>query len=319
MLAAKNYVLAWSPDKPDIEANIEQRPEEDKISYIKKELDHFVNHELPAAINGSDMWAGYKAVRDSVSKKSAEAGVSIDFVALDEQHVEIKLTGSESYEELKQKCELARCEMRKYRIETKVLEEVESAIQRWLELRNDSYFKDYVAEDFVALYVIENIEKSAVKEDDIRQVLRTLSLPDDHVITIRRYGYTSYRLPENAEARQRLLKEAKLENCRRKYLQKIMKAVRPLEKGANVMIDLNENLEPKSLLIEVYKRVDRSEETERDRIIRDLKAKVFSTDLLSASSWSSRTFFLGEYLGKVSHPRDYSDLRRPTRYCMYLW
>jgi hypothetical protein len=51
-LVAKNYVLAWSPEKPNIEENIEGRSQQDKREYIAKELDHFINHELPRVING---------------------------------------------------------------------------------------------------------------------------------------------------------------------------------------------------------------------------------------------------------------------------
>jgi hypothetical protein len=297
MLVAKNYVLAWSPEKPNIEENIEGRTQQDKIEYITKELDHFINHELPRLINGGELWRGYQTARDSVSKKSTEASISIDLVALDKQHVEIVLSGSESYEELTQKCELVRCEMRKYLRETIVLEAIESAIDRWQELKNNLYFKRYVAEEFVAQWVIENTKKKTVKEKDIRQVLRTLSLPEDQVITIRGYGFTYYRLPENEEDKQKLLKEAKVENRRRKYIQKITKALKPLEKDVSVRVALNDNLEPKSLLIEVYKHVDQNEEKERDTITRDLKTRNFKVETYS---WAIYGVKGAELTGKES-------------------
>ena len=209
-------------------------------------------------------------------------------MALDKQHVEIVLSGSESYECLTQKCELARCEMRNYRRETIVLEAIERAIERWQELKNDSYFKRSVAEEFVARWVIENTEKKVVTEEDIRQILRTLSLPENQVITIRGYGFTYYRLPINEEDKQKLMKEAKMESCRRKYIQKIMKALKPLEKDVSVRIALNENLEPKSLLIEIYKHVDHNDETERDTITRELETRNFEVEIYSWAIYGAK-------------------------------
>ena len=46
-LAPKNYELAWSVAKPDIEGNLGNRNIEKKTEYIIKELDFFMNQKIP--------------------------------------------------------------------------------------------------------------------------------------------------------------------------------------------------------------------------------------------------------------------------------
>lgn len=273
-LVAKNYVLAWSPEKPNVEENIEGRSLQDRISTIIKELDFFINEQIPQYIAGSDLWRGYLKAKEDVLKKSAERGVKIDLQALDKQHIEIKRMGSESYEELLQKCELARNEMRKYRDETIVLEEIGNALGLSLQAVSNQYLS---AEDYIAKLTIEGSTRNGVKEDAIRQILRILKLPENNVITIKGYGFTTYRLSENGEDRNSLLRKAELEKVRRKYLLGIMKAIKPLEKDAHAELDLNDKGEPELLEITIWKQIEADEKAERKALRENLEARNFKT------------------------------------------
>ncbi len=57
---AANYVLAWSPDKPNVKENIDGRPESEKIQFLKVELDTLIDevkyfHERNYVVQESDM------------------------------------------------------------------------------------------------------------------------------------------------------------------------------------------------------------------------------------------------------------------------
>ena len=128
-LVAKNYVLAWSPENPNVEENIEDRSPQERIDTIIKEVDFFIDEQIPQLRDGSDHLGGYLKAKMEVSRSSAEAGMNINLDALDRQHPKIRRIGNESYEELLQKCEMARNEMRNYRKETIVLNQIAFALQ----------------------------------------------------------------------------------------------------------------------------------------------------------------------------------------------
>jgi len=273
-LVAKNYVLAWSPEKPDIEENIEGRSLQDRTATIIKELDFFINEQIPQYITGSDLRRGYLKAKEDALQKSAERGVKIDLQALDKQHIEIGRMGSESYEELLQICELARNEMRKYRDETIVLEEIGNALRLSLQEVSNQHLS---AEDYIAKLAIEGSIRNGVKENVVRQILRILKLPENNVIAIKGYGFTAYRLPKNGEDRNSLLKKAELEKVRRKHLLEIMKAIKPLEKDAHARLDLNDKGEPELLEISIWKQIEANEEAERKVLMKNLEARNFKT------------------------------------------
>ena len=295
-LVAKNYVLAWSPEKPDIEENVEGRSQQDRMNYITKELDFFINEQIPQLRNGSNhRTRSYLEAKEAVAEGSAEAGIRIDLELLDKQHANIEHTGTESYTELLQKCEMARNEMRNYHREIIVLHQIALALQNWVRMRREGYIQRKRPKDQIAQWVIGGVEKAAVKENDIRQILRTLSLPEHNVITVKGYGFTYYRLPENKEDKKRLLKEAKLQRIRRGYLIGIRKATRPLERDADVDMGLTENGEPKWLEIIVQKEVEQQNEEERKTIVRDLKGKNFEIKNWSwAIEGTKQTFLSGK-------------------------
>jgi hypothetical protein len=184
-MAPKNYVLAWSPQRPNIEENIEGRSPEERLEYVVKELDLFIKEKIPEVRNGRDMKGGYLAARDAASAKSIESGLRIDFDALDKEHVQLVRTGNESYAELLQKCESARDELRKYDEETVILHELANSLQHWIEMKDSPYVQEHPPEKYVSSWVIRNA-RSDIDERVIRKILQILKLPEDHVITIKR-------------------------------------------------------------------------------------------------------------------------------------
>jgi len=277
-LAPKNYVLAWSPDKPNIEENIEGRTLEEKIEFVCKELDYFINEVIPRLRNGSELGKGYIDALESVRTHSIKAGVEIDTEALEKRHVKIQRRGDESYQELLEKCELARIEMEKYKKETIVLNEIELALQRYMKMKDSSYLQDHPAEDYISLWVIQGVRKSDVKEEEIREILRILKLPEDNIITIKGYGFTQYTLPDDEEDKRRLLKEAEFEKLRRRYLMGIMRTLRPLDKEVRAYLELDEHGKPKTLRITVWRQVSPDDENKRKTIIEELEAKGFKVN-----------------------------------------
>jgi len=261
-LFPKNYVLAWSLEKPDVVENIESRSQEDRTQYIIKELDYFITERIPM------LKTGYLNFKDSVTKASVKAGVKIDVGALDKKHILVERTGSESYDELRQKCETARNEMRKYQRETTVLNHLLSVLD-WTS-RNEHAQTSQIAE-----WVIRRVPKALVKENNVREILQTLGLPEENVITIRGYGFTDYRIPENEEDRRRILEQVRIQKTRKDYLRRIQKTLKLLDKDAEANLELTEDGKPKWLEITVQKAVDNKE---KEAVISQLKARNFTVD-----------------------------------------
>jgi hypothetical protein len=275
-LVAKNYVLAWSLERPDIEENIEGRPEQEKIDYAAKELDFFVKEQIPRFRNGSEYGGGYEQAKDSAAKASVGTGLRINLEALEKQHVDIRHTGTESYDELLRKCETARNEMRNYHKETVVLNQIASALENWERLKKEGYVERIRLEDQIAQQVIQWVEKAVVKEDEVRQILRTMDLPEHNVITIKAYGYTWYKVPENNRDKETLLKEARLQKIRREYLMKINKVIKPLESDAQVDIGLTDGGKPRWLVMRIWKQIEEEDEALRKSVTDDLIARRFN-------------------------------------------
>lgn len=264
ILAPKNYVLAWSPEKPDIEKNLKMSPKE-RAEFITKELELFIDK----ISKFKEEWIEAKRM---VSELSLKAHIKLDLEALEMRHPEINILGDESYEKLLKKAELAREEMRRYMKETTILRTLAWALERWIEFRGSPYFSDHPAEDYISLWVIDGVRKRDAKEDEIREVLRVLKLPESHVITIRGYGWTRYELPRNENDRERLLRKAELEGKRRSLIKGVMRAVRRLDRNARVYIEMDSQGKPSQLSIMIYRPI---KEGRDEKEIKKLKEKGF--------------------------------------------
>jgi hypothetical protein len=195
-LSAKNYIIAWTAEKTSVRSNIEDRSSQSRKETILKELDHFVNDQIPKYRNGTKFEGGYLKAKADVLERCLAVKLKIDLENLDRQHAEIRWNETESVTDLSQKCEAVRIEMRKYRYETEVLEILARAIDWWREYRGSDSTR-FSGEELVSQFVIENTLKNTVKETDIREVLRLLGLPEDKVVTIPMRGGTDYVLAEN--------------------------------------------------------------------------------------------------------------------------
>ena len=113
----------------------------------------------------------------------------------------------------------------------------------------------------------------------MRDILRTLGLPEDHVIVIKRYGMgTFYELPKSVKERKALLKQVELERIRTKLLKAIVKAVRSIDRQANARLELTDDGKPKQLEILIDRLLDEHEEAERRAIVNELKEKGFEVE-----------------------------------------
>lgn len=280
LMVAKNFKLAWSPEKPNIEKNLEFRTLKQKKKYLVSELDHFLNEEIPRDREE------YVEARNDVVQANVKANVKINIDALDEQHAKIQRVGNEPYDELLGKCEQARIEMAKYREETTVLSLLAQKLDRWLEIKNESFVAEHTAESYIAYEIIRDITKREVKEERVRNVLRVLKLPEDRVITIRRYGSgTEHVLSESREEREALLRQAELEKVRAKWLRAIVRVVRHIDRRAYVRLEMTDEAKPKRLAITVYREVDEQDEAEKKIIADEFKAKGFE---VKEWSWQIR-------------------------------
>ncbi|MEM2144836.1 MAG: hypothetical protein QW279_05715 [Candidatus Jordarchaeaceae archaeon] len=268
-LSAKNFVPAWSPDNPDVENNLENRPLCDKINIISKELDHFINEEIPL------LKKEYMEARNKIIQASLKTGVKINVNNLDIDHIEIQRTGHESYDELIQKCEKARIMMRRYRAETMVLDYLISLLEQFVE-KSTLCFEDYSAEEWLTELALERIPKYAIKEREIREILSKLGLPEHKVLSIKRFGQrTWYKLIKNEQERQEILKKNLNEEIRVKYIRAIRKNIRDLDKQAEVDIEITNEGKPSMLEIIVRKSVEKYSERQKRKIIDNLKIKGF--------------------------------------------
>lgn len=203
------------------------------------------------------------------------ANLQIDLEQLDGQHIEIIWSENESIVDLSRKCELARIEMRNYDREIKVLEEIPEILKFWNELDNNSEFKQQTLAEFLTEPLFERIRKNEMKEQDLRQILRTLKLPEDKVVTIRGYKYTYYRLAKNDEDKANFINEAQTEKLRRKYRLAINKALKPFEPDFSVYLTLDDKKALKKVSIELYRETEGKTEKEKAEVVKALENRGF--------------------------------------------
>lgn len=187
-----NSVLAWSPEKPDIVANLLGRTLEQKIKLVIRELDMFLT-----------LICELKAQYEEAKVSLRQAPIKLNFEALERCYTEISYTAQESYPELLAECEQARSEMRRFNEEIEVLKTIKSALPNITKPREGPILAN-PTEEQVAWFTLEWQPKYEVKEKRIREILRTLALPEDKVKTVKRRGFkTEYELIKPIWKRQK--------------------------------------------------------------------------------------------------------------------
>lgn len=176
-----NTVLAWSPEKPDINANLFGRAPEERKRLLLQELRKFL-----AAISES------KGRYTELTSELAKGPAKLNFEALERNHPEINYSEGLPYGELLKRCEQARNEMRRYDEEVAVLSTIQSAVLR---LTEQKPVLENPLEEQIARLTLLWQPKYLVKERRIRELLRILGLPEEKVKTIKIPGSrTDYEL-----------------------------------------------------------------------------------------------------------------------------
>ncbi len=178
-----NAVLAWSPEKPDIQANLFERTPDEKKAFILAELQKFLDV-------ASESKANYAGIKNELTQIS----LKLNFEALEKRHADIRYDSEGTYEELVAKCELARNEMRQYDEEITVLNTVKSALSSLTKPDEVSQIENPIEEQVAWLTMVWQ-PKYIVKEKRIREILKILGLPEESVKTIKHPGSkTDYEL-----------------------------------------------------------------------------------------------------------------------------
>lgn len=226
---AKNYRLAWSPEKPDIEKNLEMQPEE-KVTFLTNELKLFIEQL-------GQLKEDFSKVQNELAALAQNVDIAVDFEGLASKHVDVSYNENDPYDQLRVKCEQARQEMRTYAEETTVVRNLLHNIERFQEGKNDPFYSEYPPQDWVTCRTILRT-RSRVKEKRIREILKDLGLPENHVVTIRHVDYTNYELEPDESKRKELLKQAETAEKERKLTFKLRKIVRKLQPKATVYVRL---------------------------------------------------------------------------------
>ncbi|MFH1087272.1 MAG: hypothetical protein V1737_01635 [Chloroflexota bacterium] len=176
-----NSVLAWSLERPDIDANLSQRTVEERKQFLLQELRKFC-----------DILCETKERYAELKSKLARGPAQLNFEALERGHAEIRWSGECSYSDLLAECERARSEMRSYDEEVAVLGTIQSVI---LGLQEREPVLENPVEEQVAWLTLLWQPKYLVNEIRIRELLRILGLPEERVETVKHRGRkTEYEL-----------------------------------------------------------------------------------------------------------------------------
>lgn len=176
-----NTVLAWSPEKPDINAALLGRTPEERKQLLLLELRKFCD----ILCETKERYAGLKSELE-------REPVKLNFEALERCHAEIHWSERWSYSDLLTECEQARTEMRRYDEQVAVLGTIKTVILR---LKEREPVLENPVEEQVAWLTLLWQPKYLVKEGRIRELLRILELPEERVETIKHRGYkTDYEL-----------------------------------------------------------------------------------------------------------------------------
>lgn len=212
-----------------------------------------------------------------------KADIKLNVKALDSQHIEIQRKDDESYEELAEKCERGRAEMNKYREETSVLEEIANILESWEGVKSWIHVEEYSTEEYVSQRIIENSRSMNVSETRAREILHTLGLPEDHIMTIRKYRTgTYYEVARTGEEKSQLSNEIERQKKRAKLLKAIIRTVRSVDPRARAYLESTESGEPKRLQVYIDMMTDQLDDAEKNAFEEQLKKKGFKID---KSSW----------------------------------
>ncbi len=107
----------------------------------------------------------------------------------------------------------------------------------------------------------------------------------------------------------RLVREAQIEDLRKKYLRGITKVIREVDRNASADLRFNEKGQPVRLKINVYRSIDSKRETERNEIIASWRERGFEVDCYNWAIYGSK------YL-TLSGKEDIKTIQKIARDCL---
>jgi hypothetical protein len=289
MLLAENFQLAWSPEKPDVKKNLKMSREA-KIAFVISELKLFQKQLIP-------LKEQLLKLQTELISMTSGTELSFNFDKLNSKHVDISFDENETYENLLMKCELARQELRAYREEISVLRNLEDSIESFQERKSDTLYplpSNYTMREHATSWTISGTPKYEVKEGRIRDILSDLGLPEDHIVTIQRYGTTTqYRFEPDRDKRKELLTIAEEEKIKNKYLRPLNRIAKRFDKNFYVDVDFIEG-KPTSLTIRYHRWFDDENKNMRKTILSKLESAAFGVRQNKWSISASKTMKTNE-------------------------
>ena len=280
MLLAENFQLAWSPELPDIRKNLEMS-QEAKIAFIASELKLFQKQLIPLKEQVSKL-------QIELSSITSGTELSFNFDKLNSKHADISFDENETYKNLLMKCELARQELRAHREEISVLRNLQGSIESFQKQESDALYplpSEYTMGELATSWTLSGTPKYEVKEGRIREILNDLGLPEDHIVTIQRYGTTTeYRLEPDRDKRKELVAIAEKEQSKNKYLKPLNRVAKRFDKNFYVDVCFVEG-KPTSLTIKYYRWWADENENIRKTVL--LKLENLTSDVRQ-DEWSIR-------------------------------
>jgi hypothetical protein len=282
MLVAKNFQLAWSPERPNVSKNLEM-PKEEKITYLANEFLLFQTQLVSLKEQLLKLQTGLISATTGTDLK-------LNFEKLNSAHACITLDKNETHRGLIAKCELARREMRNYNEEISVLRNLKSSIENFQQREKDTLYplpSECTMRELATSWTLSSTPKYEVKEMRIREILGGLGLPEDHVITIRHYGTKTYYTVEvDIDKRKELLAAADEERNKNQYLRRLNRLAKSFDKNFYVDIAFSEG-NPASLIIRYHRWSDNENDSIKKEILPELKRSKFNvrqdTSFISAN------------------------------------
>ena len=241
----ERYYLLWSYKSPNIDKNIDILPINELILY---KIDKFI---LDFKENKKELLN----LQLDIIKMSKGIRINISFKNLNNLHPEIKYNRKESPVILSKKCELARTETKKCRIEIQLLNLMKEVLTKWYDLKKillENNENNYSNKEIFAFFLLKKHSEKYLKEKNLRRILKIINIPEEYTIStykcekyLNKCTYT-YILESNFIKRKKLFEKSQIEKKRNKYIIPIRKNIEKINNNFWVFVELN-GVKPKKV------------------------------------------------------------------------
>ncbi len=150
-----------------------------------------------------------------------------------------------SLDQLKETTEAKRIALRDAHQEHEVVSTILRLIMQWRrESPHDPYVSRLTLPDWVAFWTIKGVPKTSANEATIRRVLRMLNLPEDRVLSDKRYGRTQYELSEGEERRRMVEQGNIIADAEKKYRRELRPTIIQTNKELELHVEVRSDLRP---------------------------------------------------------------------------